>query len=130
MPNFSSQGSPMVINLTIVWGGISSHGARNAHSQVWRRFWWEVTQCAITGLVLLFIYLFIHLFIYLFILLLFRTSGSQARGQIRAAAAGLHHSPSNPGSGPPLQPTPQLTVMPDPPLTERGQGSNPHPHEY
>ena len=34
-------------------------------------------------------------------------------GQIGATAAGLHHSPSNAGSEPPLQPTPQLTVTPD-----------------
>ena len=36
--------------------------------------------------------------------------GSQARGQIRTAAAGLHYR----GSEPRLQPTPQLTAMPDP----------------
>ena len=34
---------------------------------------------------------------------------SQARGQIRAIAAGLHHSHSNAGSEPHLLPTPQLT---------------------
>ena len=32
--------------------------------------------------------------------------GSQARGRIRATAAGLHHSHSNTGSEPHLQPTP------------------------
>ena len=31
---------------------------------------------------------------------------SQARGQIGAVAAGLHHSHSNAGSDPPLHPTP------------------------
>ena len=40
--------------------------------------------------------------------------GSQARGQIRAVAAGLHHSHSNAESQPCLQPTPQFTAMPDP----------------
>ena len=40
--------------------------------------------------------------------------GSQARGPIRATAAGLHHSHGNMGSDPCLQPTPQLTAMPDP----------------
>ena len=40
--------------------------------------------------------------------------GSQARGGMRAVAAVLHHSHSNAGSEPPLQPTPQLTAMPDP----------------
>ena len=41
--------------------------------------------------------------------------GSQARGLIRATAAGLHQSPShsNAGSEPRLQPTPQLTATPD-----------------
>ena len=38
---------------------------------------------------------------------------SQARGRIGATAAGLHHSHSNAGSEPRLQPTPQLTAMPD-----------------
>ena len=40
--------------------------------------------------------------------------GSQARGQIRAVAAGLCQSYSNVGSEPCLQPTPQLTATPDP----------------
>ena len=37
---------------------------------------------------------------------------SQARGQIGAAAAHLHHS--HPGSKPYLQPAPQLVAMQDP----------------
>ena len=40
--------------------------------------------------------------------------GSQARGLIRAVAAGLHQSHSNTGSKPHLQPTPQLMATPDP----------------
>ena len=39
---------------------------------------------------------------------------SQARGRIRAAVAGLHHSHSNAGSKLSLQPTPQLLATPDP----------------
>ena len=39
---------------------------------------------------------------------------SQARGLIGAVATGLHQSHSNAGSEPRLQPTPQLTAMPDP----------------
>ena len=39
--------------------------------------------------------------------------GSQARGLIGAVASGLHHSHSNAGSEPHLQPTPQLTAMLD-----------------
>ena len=40
--------------------------------------------------------------------------GSQARGRIGAVATGLRQSHSNAGSEPRLQPTPQLTEMPDP----------------
>ena len=40
--------------------------------------------------------------------------GSQARGQIRAVAASLHHSHSDVGSEPRLRPTPQLRAMLDP----------------
>ena len=40
--------------------------------------------------------------------------GSQARGQIGAAAASLHHSHRNVGSKPRLWPTPQLTATLDP----------------
>ena len=39
---------------------------------------------------------------------------SQSRGIIRAAAASLGQSYSNAGSEPCLQPTTQLTAMPDP----------------
>ena len=39
---------------------------------------------------------------------------SQARGQIRATAAGLHHSYSNAGSEPRLQPMLELSATPDP----------------
>ena len=37
--------------------------------------------------------------------------GCQTRGQIRAVAAGLHHSHSNAGSEPHLWPTPQLMTL-------------------
>ena len=40
--------------------------------------------------------------------------GPQARGLIRAIAAGLHHSHSNTRSKPHLRPTPELTATPDP----------------
>ena len=40
--------------------------------------------------------------------------GSQARGQIRAVAAGLHHSHNNAGSEPHPRPTPQLMATRDP----------------
>ena len=50
---------------------------------------------------------------------LFRTTplaygGYQARGRIRAAAAGLHHSHSHSGSELCLQPTPQPMEVQDP----------------
>ena len=56
-------------------------------------------------------------FFFFFFFLLFRAAleaygVSQARGQIGATSAGLHHS--NTRSEQHLQPTPQLTAMPDP----------------
>ena len=39
---------------------------------------------------------------------------SHTRGQMAAAAVGLHYSHSNVGSEPRLRPMPQLIVMPDP----------------
>ena len=48
--------------------------------------------------------------------------GSQARDQIEAVAADLHHSHSNAGSKPRLQPTTQLLAMPDHQPTDGGQG--------
>ena len=50
----------------------------------------------------------------LFRALLAAYGGSQARGQIEAAAANLHHSHSNSGSEPHLWPKPQLMAMLDP----------------
>ena len=55
---------------------------------------------------------------------------SQARGEIVATAAVLHHSHSNMGSEPHLRPTSQLTATPDPLPTYRGQGSNLRSHGY
>ena len=54
---------------------------------------------------------------------------SQARGWIRATAAGLHHSHSNTRSELQLQPVLQLSAMLDPYSIEWGQGSNLHPHK-
>ena len=45
-------------------------------------------------------------------------------------ATSLHHNHSNARSEPRLLPTPQLTAAPDPQPTERGLGSNLHPHGY
>ena len=78
----------------------------------------------------------ISLFSFLpFFFCLFRTTpaayrGSQARGQIRSAAASLHHSHSNTRSKSHLRPMLQLEATPDPQPTEGGQGSNLHPHGY
>ena len=55
---------------------------------------------------------------------------SQARGQIWAIVAGLHHSHSNARSEPHLWSAPQLMARQDPWPTEWGQGLNPHPHGY
>ena len=56
---------------------------------------------------------------------------SQARDLIGATAVSLPHSHNKARSARSelhLRPTPQLTAMPDPCLTEPGQGLNPHPH--
>ena len=79
--------------------------------------------------------LFFFCFLVFFFFLLFKTApvvygGSQARGRIRATAAGLRHSHSHTRSEPRLQRTPQLTATPDPPPTDQGQGLNPHAHGY
>ena len=55
---------------------------------------------------------------------------SQARDGIEATAASLHLSHSNTRSELCLQATPQLAAMLAPKPTERGQGSNLHPHGY
>ena len=59
---------------------------------------------------------FHYLFIYFcpFRATLAAYGGSQARGQIGAIATHLYHSHSNPRSQPHLQPTSQLTAIPDP----------------
>ena len=79
------------------------------------------------------LFLFIYLFIYFVCVCLFRAApaaygGSQTRGLIGAAAAGLRHSHSNARSEPSLKTTPQLMATLDPQSTEQGQGSNPKPH--
>ena len=64
-------------------------------------------------------YLIVGFFVCLFVFVFFDFSraaptaygGSQARGLIRAVAAGLHHSHAT--SEPHLGPTPQLVVIPD-----------------
>ena len=67
-------------------------------------------------------YLKLYVFCFLFFFCLFAFpravpaayGGSQARGRIGAVANSLHHSHSNAGSRPRLQPIPQLMAMPDP----------------
>ena len=69
--------------------------------------------------VLIEIVIFFSIFFFFFFFLLFLWAapaaygGSQARGPIGAVATGLRQSHSNAGSEPCLQPTPQLTAMPD-----------------
>ena len=74
------------------------------------------------------VFLFMYIYIFLFKAVPVTYEGSQARGQIGAAAAGLCHSHSNRGSKLHLQPAPQLTAMPDHQPTEQDQGLKPQPH--
>ena len=69
-----------------------------------------------SGIVVSYVSLFSFFFFFFF---LFRVASeaygdSQARGRIGALASGLHHGHSNATSEPCLQPTPQLTAIPDP----------------
>ena len=61
--------------------------------------------------------LFFFFFFFFFFVFARATSaaygGSQATGLIGVEAASLHHSHSNTGSKPRLQPTPQLAAIPD-----------------
>ena len=58
-------------------------------------------------------FLSFYLFVYFCLFRVTPTAygGPQARGLIRAAAAGLHHSHSNTGSEPRLQPTRQRWIL-------------------
>ena len=69
-------------------------------------------------------------FSFIFRAALMTYGSSRARGQIRAAAGGLHHNHSHTGYELCLWPTPQLSAMLDPQRTEQGQGSNLYPHRY
>ena len=66
------------------------------------------------------ILLFFFFFFFFFRAAPMACGGSQARGWIKAVAAGLHHSHSNTRSEPCLWTTPQLLAMLDPWPTERG----------
>ena len=66
----------------------------------------------------LFVYFFCHFSFCLLRAAPAAYEGFQARGQIGAIAASLHHSNSNARSEPCLRPTPQLMAMPDPYSTE------------
>ena len=80
------------------------------------------------------VYILHFFFFFSFLFVLFRAAptaygGSWATGLIAAVvAASLLQRRQNARSEPRLRPTPQLTAMPDPQPTERGQGSNPQPH--
>ena len=61
---------------------------------------------------------YVTFFLLFFFFLLFwatpvANASYQARGQIRAIAAGLHHRHSNTGFEPRLQTTPEIMAMPD-----------------
>ena len=71
---------------------------------------------------------FVFCFVFLFRAAPAAYGSSQAKGRIRAAADGLHHSHSYARSEPHLQNMLQLAATLDPEPTDQGQGSNPHPH--
>ena len=79
--------------------------------------WWEFPKDTLFWLQIFISYIIFHGIEYYNFFFSFSLSvaygGSQARGLIRAAAAGLSDSHSNTRSEPYLQPTSQLTAMPD-----------------
>ena len=74
------------------------------HHHYWKHFFFTY--------IFVYFYLFIFIFFYFFRAAPEAYGDSQARGGIRATAAGLHHPHSNAKSEPHLQPTPQLTATP------------------
>ena len=96
-------------------------GAEYYKFTVWASSTTVSQTCSNTEQFLFFFFFLINIArrnLYLFIFLIFRATpaaygGSQARDQIGAAAASLHHSHSHTISEPHLQPTPQLTATPD-----------------
>jgi len=70
---------------------------------------WVIFKCTSHNDNLTFIF-----FLFLFIATPETYESSQARGKIRASAAGQHHSHGNAVSKPHLQPMRQLVAMPDP----------------
>ena len=96
------------------WFQADNWGRPLTPAPCWALAWVFLCRVLISfSLSLFFFFLFFSFF------LLFRAApaahrGSQARGRIRATAASLHHSHSNEGSEPSLQPTPQLTATLDP----------------
>ena len=135
---------PALCPLFCAWERCSNCPLTPPHSPVvlaltrrslWLRMNFRIAVCGSPGnpVVIVIGLLFIVLFLFLF--LLFRAApsaygGSQARGQIGAAAASLHHSHSHAGSEPHLRPTPQLMATPGLRPTQQGQGSNLCPHGY
>ena len=73
-----------------------------------QRSWIEIYSNIISG------FLFVCLFVWLFRAVPIAYGGSQARGPIGAAAAGLHHSHSSTRSKPCLWPTSQVMATLDP----------------
>ena len=77
---------------------------------------WAFTYCGLIHLFFQPTNFILFLYFLLFKVVPLAYGGSQARSQIRATSAGLHHSHSHShtGSEPCLWPTPQLTATPDP----------------
>ena len=77
---------------------------------------------------------FFFLFLFCFALFFRATpvayGSSKARGLIELQLSAYNTAATMQDPSHSLRPTPQLTAMPDPWTTERGQGSNPHPHGY
>ena len=109
----------MLKDLIVQGGGI----ARRNYSQNWQELedkvllgksYLLVWKCTLVDIFNVVYFLFFCLFLSFSGAAPTAYGGSQAKDPIGAVAAGLHHSRSNAGSEPCLQPTPQLTATPDP----------------
>ena len=120
--------SKFKVSLVISWSSLLLGASNFWEAYITSWHWWgSGTHSGAPCLVWSFIIIIIIIIICLFRAAPKAYGGFQARGQIEAAAASLHHSHRNEGSESHLQPTPQVITAPDPKPTGQGQGSNLRP---